>query len=118
MVVTAPQETEGQRYLGTFLFVGLRLGHTEVPRLGVESELQLLAYTTATAMQKQLMAWATATATWPLSCFCDLCCSSWQCGILNPLSEAGNGTHILMDTSWVLNPLNHYGNYSFLFFSI
>ena len=30
-----------------FGFLGLRLQHMEVPRLGVESELQLLAYTTA-----------------------------------------------------------------------
>ena len=47
----------------------------EVPRLGVKWELQLLVY-------------ATATVTWDLSCICDLHHSSWQCGILNPLSEA------------------------------
>ena len=33
-----------------FCFLGPRLRHMEVSRLGVESELQLLAYTTATAM--------------------------------------------------------------------
>ena len=33
-----------------FAFLGPHPGHMEVPRLGVESELQLLAYTTATAM--------------------------------------------------------------------
>ena len=33
-----------------FFFLGLHLHHIEVPRLGVELELQLLAYTTATAM--------------------------------------------------------------------
>ena len=44
----------------SFLFVlGPRLRHPEVPRLGVESELQLLACTTATA-------------TPDLSSFCDL----------------------------------------------
>ena len=32
-----------------FVFLGPRLWHMEVPRLGVESELQLLAYSTATA---------------------------------------------------------------------
>ena len=32
-------------------FLGLYLQHMEVPRLGVELELQLLAYTTATATQ-------------------------------------------------------------------
>ena len=31
-------------------FLGLHLCHVEVPRLGVESEPQLPAYTTATAM--------------------------------------------------------------------
>ena len=36
-----------------FGFLGLRLQHMEVPRLGVESELQLLAYTTATAMSSK-----------------------------------------------------------------
>ena len=32
-------------------FLGPQLQHMEFPRLGVELELQLLAYTTATAMQ-------------------------------------------------------------------
>ena len=47
----------------------------EVPRLGVELELQLLADTTATA-------------TLDLSHICDLYHSSQQCRIGNPLSEA------------------------------
>ena len=34
-------------YLFCF-FLGLHLGHVEVPRLGVESDLQLLAYATIT----------------------------------------------------------------------
>ena len=58
----------------------------EVRRLGVESELQLLAYPTATATQDP-------------SHVCDLHHSSWQCQILNPLSEARDHTHTLMDTS-------------------
>ena len=33
------------------LFLGLHLLHREVPEVGVESELQLPAYTTATAMR-------------------------------------------------------------------
>ena len=34
-----------------FCFLGPHLRHMKVPRLGVELELQLRAYTTATAMQ-------------------------------------------------------------------
>ena len=34
----------------SFVFLGPHMQHMEVPRLGVELELQLLAYTTATAM--------------------------------------------------------------------
>ena len=34
-----------------FCFLGLHPWHMEVPRLGVESEQQLLAYATATATQ-------------------------------------------------------------------
>ena len=71
------------------LFVlGLYLGHMEVPRLGVESELQLPAY-------------ATATATREPSHVCSLHHSSRQCWILNPLSEARDQTGVLMDTSQV-----------------
>ena len=36
-----------------------------------------------------------------LSHVCDLHHSSRQCWILNPLTEARNRTHILIDTSWV-----------------
>ena len=60
----------------------------EVPRLGLKSELHLLAY-------------ATAIATWDLSHICDLHHSSWQRRILNPLSRASDRTCVLMDTSWV-----------------
>ena len=35
---------------GLLSFLGLHLRHVEVPSLGVKSELQLLAYTTVTAM--------------------------------------------------------------------
>ena len=47
----------------------------EVPRLGVYSELELLALTTATATRDP-------------GCVRDLHHSSWQGRILNPLSEA------------------------------
>ena len=69
-----------------FFFLGPNLQHMEVPRLGTESELQLLAYTTVTAMQDP-------------SRVCDLHQNSWQREILNQLSEARNQTHILMVTS-------------------
>ena len=57
----------------------------EFPGLGVESELQLQAYTTATAALDP-------------SHICDLCCRLQQCWILNPLSEARGQTCILTDT--------------------
>ena len=79
------------------VFLGPRLWHTDVPRPGVRSELQLPVYTTATAIRD-------------LSCLCDLHHSSQQRQILNPLSEARDRTPILMDTSYVLNPLSHSGN--------
>ena len=60
----------------------------EVPRLGVESELQPLAYTTATTTQD-------------LSRIFDLHYSLQQCQILNPLSEPRNRTCILVDTSQI-----------------
>ena len=40
------------------------------------------------------------TATWGPSCICGLRHSSWQCQILNPLSEARAWTRVLMDTNW------------------
>ena len=60
----------------------------EVPRLGISSELQLLAYTTATATQD-------------LSHVCDLHNSSQQCQTLNPLSEARDRTCNLSVPSWI-----------------
>ena len=45
-----------------------------------------------------------------LSCVCDIHHSSRQHRIFNALSEARDPTCIFMDTSWVLNPLNHNGN--------
>ena len=60
----------------------------EVSRLGVKLELQPPAYTTATV-------------TWDPSRACDLYHSSQQCQIPNPLSEAKDGSHILVDSSWI-----------------
>ena len=58
----------------------------EIPRLGVELEVQLLAYTKATATPDP-------------SHICDLHPSSWQRQILNPLSEARDRICLLMDPS-------------------
>ena len=62
-------------------FWGLNSWHMEVPRLGVESELELPAYATATQDPSRVF---------------DLQHSSWQCQILNPLSEARDQTCNLM----------------------
>ena len=59
-----------------FLGGGAYPQRMEVPTLGAESELQLLAYTTAIATTQDPS---------PLS---DLHCSLWQRRILNPLNEA------------------------------
>ena len=76
------------RFCLFFVFLGPRPLHIEVPRLGVESELQLPAYVTAPAMQD-------------LNCLCDIHHSSYQCQIASPLSETRNWTLILMDTSQI-----------------
>ena len=60
----------------------------EVPRLGVESELQLSAYPTATAMQDPSRVYGPHH-------------SSWQRQILDPLSEAGDRTRNLMVPSQI-----------------
>ena len=73
-----------------FYFWGPHLWQMEVPGLGVESELQQLTYTTATA-----------TASPDLSCVCNLHNSSWQHRILNLLNKARAQTCILRDASCV-----------------
>ena len=60
----------------------------DVPRLWVESELQLPAYITATATQDP-------------SHVCNLHHSSWQHGILNLLVEARDRTLILVAPSQI-----------------
>ena len=72
-------------------FLSPHPSHLEVPRLGVELELQPPAY--AIALQDP-------------SCICDLRCSSRQHRILNLMSKAREQTHILMG----LLPQSHNGN--------
>ena len=62
--------------------------------------------------------YATAMAMLDPSYICHLLHSLWQHWMLNPLSEARDQTHNLMDTSWVLNPLSHSGNSGDKFFFI
>ena len=88
-------------FIYLFCFLGPNPRHVEVPRLGVESELQGLAYTAATQDPSHV---------------CDLYHISWQCQILNPLSKGRDQTRILMDTSrvrfrwpqWELPDLQYY----------
>ena len=82
-----------------FFFLGPYLQHMKVPRLGVDSELQLLAYTTAAAMPD-------------LSQVCDMHHRAQQHQILNPLSEASYRICVLVNPSQVCNLLSHNGNSS------
>ena len=66
------------------LFLGPQVGHLEFPRLGVQLELQLPAYTTATVMPE-------------LNHICDLYHSSRQRWIFNPQSRAW----IQPESSWI-----------------
>ena len=75
-------------FSGIFVFLGPHLKHTEVPRLGVESELQLPAY-------------PTPTATWDPNNIFNLYHGSRQRQILNPVNEARDQTRVLMDASQV-----------------
>ena len=84
------------------------LQHMEVPWLGIQSELQLPAYATATAVQDP-------------SCICYLHHSSQQCWLLNPLRKARDQIPVLMDTSWICycwatmgNPVNIFDSLTFL----
>ena len=72
----------------SFVFLGLRPQHMEVPRLAVQSELLLPAY-------------ARATATPDPSCACKLHHTSQQRRILNPLRETRDQTRNLMVPSQI-----------------
>ena len=69
----------GLLFIYLFVFLALHPQQMEVPRLGVKSELQLPAYTRATATPDP-------------SHVCDPHCNSQQRQILNPLSEARDPT--------------------------
>ena len=69
-----------------FFFFWPHLLHMEFSRLGVKSELQLPAYTTATSDPNHI---------------CDLHHNSWQFQIFNPLSEARDRIRHLMVLSWI-----------------
>ena len=86
-------------YLFIYLFgcLGPHPQHMKVPRLGVQLELQLPAYTIATATPDP-------------SHVCGLHHSSWQCQIFNPLSESRDWTCVLMDTGRGSFPLSHNEN--------
>ena len=80
-------------YFNLFIYLSINLfilgPHVwEVPRLGVELELQLPDYATTIAMKD-------------LSLVCDLHRSSQQCRTLNPLNRARDRTCILKDNSQV-----------------
>ena len=74
-----PRSTPGASLFGflppPFGFLGLHPRQMEAPRLWVELELQLPAYTRATA-------------TWDRAASVTYGLSSWQSWVLNPLSEA------------------------------
>ena len=74
-----------ESFFFSFFFLGSHLPHMEVPRRGIQFEMQLLAF-------------GTAIATRDLSHICNLRCSSWQHWILNSLSKA----RIEPPFSWIL----------------
>ena len=84
-----------------FAFLGLQVQHMEVPRLGAESELQFLAYSTTTATRDLASSVTYTTA-------------HWQHQILNLSSQFRN--RIVMDTRSGSLPLSYNGNTSSLIF--
>ena len=80
-----------------FFFLWPRLWHMELPRLGVESELQMLSH-------------ATATATPVLSRICDLSWSLWQAPSLTHWPRPGIEPMPSRALRWVLKLLSHNGN--------
>ena len=81
-----------------FFSLGPHLQHMEVLRPGVDLELHLPAYATATETQNP-------------SLICELHHSSQQRRIPNPLGKAGDRTCGLLDPSQDCSPLSHEGNF-------
>ena len=79
-----------------FFFLGLNLWHKKVPRLGSIGAAAAGLYHSRSNSGSES--------------YLSLHHSSWQHWILKLLSEARDRTHILMDTSGVLNLLSHNGN--------
>ena len=86
-------------------FLGLPSRHMEVPRLGVELELQLLGTAPDPAMQD-------------LSHICNLHHSSRQYRIPGPLSKARDQTHILRDINQIHFHCASIGDPKNIFFRI
>ena len=83
-----------------FFFLGLFLGHTEVPKLGVESELQLQS------MPQPRQHWIQdASVTYATACSNARSLTHWERPGVERMNESG-----IQDTSWVLNLLSHNGN--------
>ena len=88
-----------------FIFSGLHLRHVEVPRLGSHGSWNCSPMPQPQRHGIRAMS-VTYTATHSNARF------------FNSLSEVRDRTRILMDTSWVLNPLSHNGNSCFLFLNL
>ena len=87
-----------------FFFLGLQLQHMEVPKLGSPM------WTAAYWPQPQQRTICTMSVTYTTA--------GDNAGSFNPLSKGSDWTCILMDSSWILNPLSHHGNTSNLLFFI
>ena len=87
-IVSTKVERDFPSVIILFIYLFFKGKHMEVPRLGVQSEPQLPAYTTATA-------------TPDTSHIYNLHHSSWQLQILNSLSKARDWTHNLMVPSQI-----------------
>ena len=75
-------------YLFIFVFLGLSLWHMEVPK--VEFWIRAVAASFCHSHSNT----ASELSLWPTP-------SSWQCHIFNPLNEARDWTHVLMDIRFV-----------------